>query len=262
MTPPRPQLAPAPADAPAVLTVRDLVVGYNGRPLLPPIRFDVRPGQLWALVGRNGSGKTTLLRTLLGLLPRLGGAATLAPGASIGYVPQRTELDPLVPTRVVDLVRGGTDLGWSFLSPRAALARRAAVQRAMAETDCARFATCQVAELSEGQKQRVLLARALACEPALLILDEPTSAMDVASEAAVFDLLDQVRAQRDLAVLVVSHHLSLMTERATHALVVDRDDQVALAGPMAEVIRKSAFLERYDALCTHTSHTPHPQAAH
>ena len=226
-----------PADV--VVTVERLVVGYRGRGILPPIDLVVRRGELWALVGRNGGGKTTFLRTLLGLLPKVAGERRVAPGAAIGYVPQRVETDPAVPARVVDVVRGGVDQGWSFLDPRASRRAAGRVAKAMSDTQTTELAEAQLAALSEGQRQRVHLARALVVDPALLVLDEPTSAMDARAERDAFDLLVRVQRERALAVVVVSHHLSHLATRATHVLYVDAQpsgaDGVVRAGPVDEM---------------------------
>ena len=239
---------PSPADAPPLLAARGLEVGYRGRAILPPVDLAIRPGELWALVGRNGGGKTTLLRTLLGLLPRIRGALERGPAFRAGYVPQRSELDLSVPMRVLDLVRDGLDTGWSFLDPLARRRGAAAAEAALADTATTALARHAYAELSEGQKQRALLARALASSPSLLVLDEPTSAMDLAAERAVFDLLDALRARRDLGVLVVGHHLPVLLGRATHVALVDKDDGLAEAGPLDEVARTAAFQARYAGL--------------
>jgi zinc transport system ATP-binding protein len=242
--------SPAEALAPAapLLRLRALEVGYGGRALLPPISFEVRPGELWALVGPNGGGKSTLLGTVVGLLPPVGGGVDRPSGAVVGYVPQRTSVDMAVPARVIDLVRGGHDRGLSFLSPLHPLRGRAAVARAMAETRTEALAHQRFAALSEGQKQRVLLARALVGDPRLLVLDEPTSAMDLGAERAVFELLERLRRERDLAVIVVGHHLPVLLGRATHVALVDQDEGLAVTGPVHEVTRSPAFLARFGAL--------------
>ena len=237
-----------PSRASQWVTIEDLRVGYSGVPLLPSIRLAIRPGELWGLIGANGSGKTTFLRTLLGLLPRVGGRLELQPGVTIGYVPQRSDLDLSVPARVVDIVRGGLDRGWSFLLPAIHLRRAGAVERAMRDTETLHLAQTQFARLSEGQKQRVLLARALASDPQVLVLDEPTSAMDIVAERAVFDLIDALRGQRELAIVVVSHHVSLLVSYATHALFLDVDLQLAAAGPLEEVANHEVFARRYGLL--------------
>jgi zinc transport system ATP-binding protein len=231
-----------------LLRCRDLRVGYHGRAILPPISLEVRPGELWAVIGRNGGGKTTLLRTLLGLLPRVGGDVERLAGGGIGYVPQRSLLDASVPSRVIDAVRGGVERGWSFLRPTLTGEQRDAVKRALADTHVADLARVQLGELSEGQKQRVLMARALVNDPRVLVLDEPTSAMDAVAEGAVFELLDALRRERRLAVMVVAHQLHLLSGRATHVLFVDKDEGAALSGSFEAVARSRPFVRRYGEL--------------
>lgn len=226
-----------------MVSVQDLVVGYGNVALLPPLCFDVRAGEFWALVGRNGSGKTTLLQTLLGLLPRLSGEVVWADRRAVAYIGQRSPWDLRVPARVWDMVVQGLDRGWSFLQPMRP--RREQVHEVlhavgMKGTEQQAFAT-----LSEGQKQRVLLARALIARPRLMILDEPTSAMDMGGESAVFDLLATWCRERALAVVVVGHHLSVLAAHASHLVVVDADDKLAVAGPCATTAALPAVQERF-----------------
>lgn len=230
-----------------LLEARELAVGYGRKALLPPLEIAVREGEVWALVGRNGAGKTTLLRTLLGLLPPVHGTVTKAPGATVGYVPQRNEMDLSVPTRVIDLVRTGRDAGFSFLNPFYGVQQWAAVDRAMEDAGVSGLARQPFATLSEGQKQRVLLARALVSAPKLLVLDEPTSAMDVESERAVFSLLAALKESRSLAVLLISHDIERVLAFATHLVHVDKDLGVARAGDVASVSRSQPFLRQYGA---------------
>jgi zinc transport system ATP-binding protein len=225
----------------ALLRVEGLRVGYRGRALLPPMTFAIRPGDLWGLIGPNGSGKTTLLRTLLGLHPRLGGDMERGAGVRVAYVPQRGDLDAAIPGRVLDVVLEGVDRGWSFLDPLGTLRRRDEVHRALEDVGAAALAHQRFRELSEGQKQRVLVAGALVSRPDLLVLDEPTSAMDHAGEHAVFDLLETLRTSRRLAVLVVSHHTALLMEHVSHLAFVDRECGAAVAGPLEDVAATPCF---------------------
>jgi zinc transport system ATP-binding protein len=229
----------------ALIALRGLALGYGGRAILPPLDAEIRAGETWALVGRNGSGKTTLLRTLLGLLPRVGGRVERHPGLCVTYVPQRGDYDLTVPARVHDFVRAGLDRGWTFLRPGRVWRHRAAIDAAMAETDVARIAGARFAELSEGQKQRVLIARALVSDPQVLVLDEPTSAMDPVAERAVFELLDRLRRARGLALVMASHQMSFLPAFATHAIFVDRDHGVVRAGTAAEVASDEHFRSHY-----------------
>lgn len=240
---------PAPSTARAVLAVQNLVVGYGATAILPPVSFTMRAGEIWALFGPNGGGKSTLLRTLLGLQPALSGQVD-AYDAPIAAVAQRQELDPLVPARTIDVVRTGCDRGRSFLRPWMRKSEHDAVDRAVRDTAIEALLRQPFRELSEGQKQRVLIARALASEPTLLTLDEPTSAMDPFHEEAVFRLLEDVAQQRDLAVLVASHHMHILTECAANAVYVDREFQIVVSGPFHEVAAHPAVMARYGDLMT------------
>ncbi|MCB1154239.1 ATP-binding cassette domain-containing protein [bacterium] len=228
-----------------LLTTSELEVGYGGRAFLPPLNWQVRRGEIWAVIGPNGGGKTTILRTVLGLNSAVGGRVKPSAGLRIGYVPQRETLDSAVPARVCDVVRSGADRGWSFLRPARLVHDHAALERAMDDTDVRRIRTHSYRALSEGQKQRVLMARALVGDPSLLVLDEPTSAMDLTAEGALFELVRQLVEGRDLSVIVVSHHLGVLARYATHALLVDKDEELLLAGSVDEIAASRECVERF-----------------
>lgn len=223
-----------------LLRGRDLRVGYRGQGLLPPLSFEVRPGQLWGLVGSNGSGKTTMLRTLLGLMPPVGGSVERGSGVRLAYVPQRSDLEDRLPGRVLDAVRDGLDRGRSFLLPFAGFREHRRIREALEAVGAWPWRHMPLAHLSEGQKQRVEVATALVSGPDLLVLDEPTAAMDFAGEHDVFHLLEDLVRTRRVSVLVVSHHLGLLMEHASHLVVLDRDTGLAVAGDRREVLRSPA----------------------
>lgn len=237
-----------------LLRTHGLSVGYGKRPVLPPVDLEVRAGQLWGVVGRNGAGKTTLFRTLLGLLPVLGGSFERPGGATIGYVPQRHVVDALVPARAIDLITEGTERGLSFLSPFIGKERRARIDRAVEATGAGPFLQRRYRDLSEGEKQRVLLARALAGAPDLLVLDEPTSAMDVVAERQVIDILRGLLATQAIGILLVSHHLGLVVSIVDRILFVDADQRIATSGSPEEMLAHPVFAERYGAVL----HEPPP----
>lgn len=228
-----------------LLSVDAASAGYAGRAILPPVSVDICSDQIWALVGRNGAGKSTLLQTVLGLLPAITGRIDRPSSTTISYVPQRGEYDLSVPARVIDLVRAGADSGWSFLQPGFVRRARTLVQAALDATQVAHLSTRPFAELSEGQKQRVLVARAMVTEPDLIVLDEPTSAMDPVAERAVFSLLEALRAEHRVSMIVASHRMSFLPDFATHAIFVDADQGAALAGTPAEILRSAAFAQSY-----------------
>jgi zinc transport system ATP-binding protein len=239
----------------ALLTAQSLKAGYEGKALLPAVDLSIEPGDFWCLFGRNGSGKTTLLRTLLRLLPPVGGRLTHDPALRIGYVPQRHDVDLSVPSRVIDLVRTGLDEHWSFLRPFATVEQKQALATAMKRARVAELAREPYRELSEGQKQRVLLARALVTDPSLLVLDEPTSAMDHENENAVFDLL-VAAVERGTSVLIITHDVERAANMASHAILVDKDREHAAAGPIQRVLKSKAFIHQYGAVFAVTTTPP------
>lgn len=249
-----------------ILKSEDLVVGYHSTPILPALTFEVEAGEVWGIIGANGSGKSTLLKTLLGLLPPISGDYSVAPGVNVGYVPQRYGLDTSVPARVIDVVRQGTDRNWSFLNPLYLSQKRESIQQAMLETNTTQFRDQQFSTLSEGQKQRVLIARALASEPKLLMLDEPTSAMDSQAERGMFELVARLKDSRDLGVLLVSHHLPVLGEFASHAIYVDRDEHIVVPGDIQSVCQCAECVSRYGHILnqdhTHDENCDHPGHAH
>lgn len=234
------------ASARPLVSAQALHVGYRGRAILPAIDLQVLRGQIWALIGRNGGGKSTLLRTLLGIQTPVGGQLK-PPRCPVSYVPQRGAFDLSVPARAYDLVLAGLDRRWSFLKPRFGRGREAAMQ-ALEEVGLPQVAHQPFAELSEGQKQRVLMARALVSEPALLVLDEPTSAMDVEAERSIFELIAHLVSRHDFGVIIASHQLSFVPEFATHVALLDRETGVALTGDTPTVMSSDIFQRRYGAL--------------
>lgn len=222
------------------LSCTDLVVGYNEVPVLPALSVSLGAGEFWAVVGRNGSGKTTWFRTMLGLLPPVSGSVH-NPGVRLSYVQQRMSFDDLWPVTAGEVVAMGLERGWSFLKPGA----RPGIPEALKTVGAADLEHRAFRSLSEGQKQRVLLARVVASRADVVFLDEPTAAMDPVAEQEALGLLDQVRKQYGTTVVVVSHYLGVAREWADRVVFVDRAAQVALEGTPDDVFANPAFLKRY-----------------
>jgi len=223
-----------------------LVVGYKGRPLLPPIDFTIAHGQLCAVVGRNGAGKTTWFRTLMGLLPPVAGSLeTCRRDAPMAYIPQRSRLDPIFPLRCRDVVAMGLERGRSFLRPWLSGAARRRVHRALEQMGALELARTAFRELSEGQKQRVLMARLLVSAPELVVLDEPTAAMDQVAEQETMIRIDALRQEHQLAVMIVSHHLPVVSRFADQVIFLDKDSQKVVTGTPSHVFAHPSFRDRY-----------------
>jgi ABC-type cobalamin/Fe3+-siderophores transport system ATPase subunit len=230
-----------------ILDVRGVSCRYPGAATdaLDDVSLTLRAGDFHAVLGPNGSGKTTLVRVALGVIPARRGRVELLGRAAarwsrrelarvVGVVPQREE--NLFPQRVRDTVLLGRypHLSlWGGMRPD----DRAAVARALERCDVAALADRSIWTLSGGEYQRVRLARALAQEPKLLVLDEPTTSLDVRHEMELFELARTLADAQRLAVLLVTHHLNLAARFADRLLLLSAGRAVADGAP-AEVLTR------------------------
>lgn len=242
-----------------VLALRDVRLSLGGRPVLHGIDLTVSAGEFVALMGANGSGKSTVVRAATGLRPVSSGTVALfgTPLADfkdwrrIGFVPQRAGAASGVPTSVREVVAAGR-LGRRRLLAPLSTADRRAIADALDVVGLAERAAESVATLSGGQQQRVLIARALAGEPDVFFLDEPTAGVDLANQRALAESL-RVLKDRGATVVLVAHELGPMTSLVDRAVVmahgrVDYDGE-----PLDEVLLDTHHhprLHRHD-------HTPH-----
>ncbi len=232
---------------PARLEVRNISVAYNGQSALLDLTFDVPHGARVALVGPNGAGKSTLFKALVGLLPLRQGQV-LIHGRPLGhhldciaYVPQREEVDWRFPVTVEDVVMMGRygRLGWLR---RPGPADRAAAARGLEQMGIAPLARHPIGELSGGQQQRVFLARALAQEPHILLMDEPFTGVDAGTQEATLAVLDELQAQC-VTVMVSTHDLSMAAARFEHVLLINR--RLIAYGTPAHVFTRETIAEAF-----------------
>ncbi|SCL17285.1 zinc transport system ATP-binding protein [Micromonospora nigra] len=209
-----------------VITVTHGVVGYDGRPVLRDVSLTVTAGEVVAVLGANGSGKSTLIRAALGLVPLTAGAVALFERPlrrfrqwhRIGYVPQRLGAGGGVPATVSEVVASGRLARRGVLRPPGR-ADREAVAEALRAVGLADRAKDPVSTLSGGQQQRTLIARALAGQPELLVLDEPTAGVDAASQEAFAGALRGF-VDGGGTVLLVAHELGPLRPLISRAVVV------------------------------------------
>src|SRR3954468_1520511 len=217
-----------------------LVVSYDGRPVLRGVTFRIPPGELVAVLGANGSGKSTLVKAVLGLLPLAGGEVRLfgtprrrfREWRRIGYVPQRLGAGSGVPATVREVVSSGRLARRGLLRP-ATSADRTALAGALTRVGLPGRAADPVATLSGGQQQRVLIARALAGEPELLVLDEPTAGVDLTHQEVLTSVLADL-VSGGTAVLVVLHEIGTLGDLIDRGVVL-REGRVAVDGPLNEL---------------------------
>ena len=211
------------------ITVNDLSVSLSGRRVIDGASFSVNPGEFIGLLGPNGAGKTTLMRAVLGLVPFTG---TIDVTTSLGYVPQRHDVEWDFPISVAKAVLSGRTglVGW-FRRP--GRLDKEAARRAIELTNLEEFARRPIAQLSGGQRQRVLIARALACEPEVLLLDEPFTGLDAPNTEELLLLFDKLTTD-GTSVVMSTHNLSEAVHSCSRLVLLNRG--IIADGP-AETLR-------------------------
>jgi manganese/zinc/iron transport system ATP- binding protein len=240
-----------PSAAPA-LEIHDMTVAYHRKPVLWDVDLVVPEGKLVGIVGPNGAGKTTLIKAVLGLLPLASGKVEIygrpyhEQRHLIGYVPQRESVDWDFPVTVEDVVLMGTygRVGWCRRPGRA---ERATAARCLEQVGLTQFARRQIRQLSGGQQQRVFLARALAQEARVYFMDEPFAGVDAATEAAIIQLLQQLRSQQKTVFVV--HH-DLQTVRGYFDYVILLNMRLVACGPTASTFTTANLHETYGGRLT------------
>lgn len=252
MTPPHliPLTSEAPPDRAATtapLSLRGLTVAYNDKPAVWDVDFDVPEHGLTAIIGPNGAGKSTLIKSALGLVPRLAGEVRVFGEAlkrrrrAIAYVPQRSSVDWDFPASAEDVVAMGLygRIGWCRPVRRR---HREAARACLDRVGMADFGDRQIGQLSGGQQQRVFLARALAQDAKLYLMDEPFAGVDAATEHAIVDVMRDVR-NAGATVVCVHHDLQTVADYFDHALILNV--RTVAAGPMETVLTEQNLQTAY-----------------
>jgi len=236
-------------DKDILLEIRNLYSGYKGKNILKGIDFLVRRGEFWGLIGPNGSGKTTLLKSITRILPAQNGnvfydkkdimktpAKELA--QNIAVVPQVSVFHSSF--TVQDFVL----LGRIPYLPRFYLEGRndyRIAEEAMQLTETISFRQRRINELSEGEKQRVVIARSLAQEPTLLLLDEPAAHLDIRHQLDVFDLLERLNREKGITIILVSHDLNLASQYASQLILLSKGKIFARGRPKEIINEKNIW---------------------
>ena len=233
--------------SPAPLSVRGLTVAYDDKPALWDVDFEAPESSLVAVIGPNGAGKSTLITAMLGLTPviagnvRIFGKTIKRARTRIAYVPQRASVDWDFPASAEDVVAMGLygRIGWC--RPVRRRHRQAAVA-CLDRVGMADFADRQIGQLSGGQQQRVFLARSLAQEADLYLMDEPLAGVDIATEKAIVDVMRDVRSN-GATVVCVHHDLQTVQDYFDHALILNV--RTIAAGPAAEILTEDNLQTAY-----------------
>lgn len=242
------------------IDVQNVSFSYDGNSVLEDITFQIQSGDYVGIIGPNGGGKTTLLNLLLGLLQPTAGSIhifghsvdTAHEHIEVGYVPQRiAQLAPSFPATVEEIVLSGRTMRRGFFAPLSE-ADRSAVIRALDVTGMSKAAKKRVGALSGGERQRVWIARALASEPRILILDEPTVGVDVSTMESLYSLLTKLHQELGLTILLVSHDIDTVAREVTTVLCLNR--RLCCHVPAKEFNKEDYLRDIYGAHVKHIHH--------
>jgi ABC-type Mn2+/Zn2+ transport system ATPase subunit len=226
------------------IKLENLSIGYDGSPVLSGISLTIAQGSFTGLLGANGSGKSTLIKTLLGILPPLGGQIRFSGQAArppvFGYVPQRETLDPIYLLSSFEVVLMGA---CGRVRPGRLLNKteREWAHQCLRETGVDDLSRQRFSQLSGGQRQRVLIARALATKPDFLLLDEPTAGIDATATQAIMELLRRLHEQRRLTILMVNHDLAAVRKAVQEVIWLHQGK--VLYGPVTDLLSREKIEE-------------------
>jgi zinc transport system ATP-binding protein len=235
MTPPAP-----------ILSVANLRVAFGHQVVIDDLSFEVRQGECLAVIGPNGAGKTVLLKALLNLLPHQG-EIRWSPEARIGYVPQKVAADRQLPIRLRDLLASKAAVQHLPESEIGSVAAEVALSPQVFNTS--------VGHLSGGQFQKALIAFALLGRPNVLLFDEPTASLDELAEEHTYDLLHDLQRKKGLAVILVSHDLSVVYRYANRVLCLSRGK--VCVGPPKELLTPAMLEDLYGGPAKFYRHIDH-----
>lgn len=232
------------------IEVKDVSFSYNDNPILQDITFTVEEGEYLGIIGPNGGGKTTLFKLILGLLKpqngeiRIFGEPLESFGRKhlIGYVPQRSLSDYYFPATIEEVVRSGRTARLGLFK-RPSKDDLKSIDRVMEITDVARLRKRLIGQVSGGERQRVFIARALASDPKILILDEPDVGVDVTAQEKFYAFLEDLNTNFGITILLISHDIDVVAHQAKSILCLNR--RLVCHGPPRDFITEDYMQKLY-----------------
>jgi zinc transport system ATP-binding protein len=209
-------------DKKTILSVKNLKVIINGIVVIKNITFDLNAGEILVIIGPNGAGKSVLLKTILGIIKKEEGDIVIAPGAKIGYLPQRFHIDTYLPITIKEFLNLKPNHGYSLKE----ICSLVEIPEDWLNKNLSSF--------SSGQLQKILLAWAIIDNPNLLLFDEPTENTDIVSQKSIYDLLKTLRDKLNISIIMVSHDLNMVYKYADNVLCLNAE-MLCFGPPLKEL---------------------------
>jgi zinc transport system ATP-binding protein len=236
-----------------LITTHKLTLTIGNRKILDNVSMTVREREIVTIIGPNGAGKSTLIKVMLGLIPQTSGTIEQRSNLRVGYVPQRFPASsnvPLTVRRLMTLTQNASE---------------ADLQRSLDETGIAHLIDGRVSDLSGGELQRALLARALLRQPELLVLDEPVQAVDFNGELKLYELISKIRKNRGCGILMVSHDLHMVMAESDRVICLN--SHICCEGKPAAVQKDPEFLKLFGPsaarmIAAYSHHHDHDHESH
>ncbi|MFT6332115.1 MAG: zinc transport system ATP-binding protein [Lentimonas sp.] len=191
-----------------ICSLKDISLNLNDQQILKNINLELKKGEIVTLIGPNGGGKTSIARILSGILKPTSGNVFLKNKAKIGYMPQKLKIENTIPLRVIDFLQ------LHFEKP--------SLEKVVKQLNLEKILGKSIHQISGGLLQKVLLAKALIKNPDILILDEPTSSMDITAIAEFYHIIEEIRDQKKCAILIISHDLHIVMQRTNKVVCVNQ----------------------------------------
>ncbi len=195
---------------PKLAYLKNISLNLNNQQILKNINLELKKGEIITLIGPNGGGKTSIARILIGILKASSGEIFISKNTKIGYMPQRLEIEKTIPLRVIDFL--------TLSAPDEAISRLTTMVKKL---HIENILEKSVHQISGGQLQKALLVKTLINNPDILVLDEPTQFMDIAAQAEFYKIIEEIREQKNCAILIISHDLHIVMQKTNQVICVN-----------------------------------------
>jgi zinc transport system ATP-binding protein len=219
----------------ALVEIKDLSYILDNKKILDNINLQLDPGKITTIIGPNGSGKTTLVRSILKIIKPSSGSVWLNPNIRIGYMPQKLNLNKNLPLNVLDFLK--LEIGIKI--------NKDTLNKIIDELDIKNILSSDLRKISGGEMQRTLLAKALLVKPNLLILDEPIGGLDINGQIEFYKLIDKLRLEKNISILIISHDLHTVMRRSDHVICLHH--HICCEGEPDFVNKQEYFGQTFDS---------------